>query len=266
MKTYIEFAPDATTTEAATPWDRPRTTNYEDLVLKPELAGRRLRFQVGETWIRIVPAIKQSEHGWMMPIHVLNFEGGRCNHPKTHRKKARSCFEHAYAWMKENHPEGLYSKSNKAGVRLLTDPLSAFWALVEEEGQTVARLFLGSAYDGSRGGAPGLGYEFWKLTRELDEEGKLACDVVAPAEGRLICVEKMQARGAKYPSYTLRLGRQPAPIDALLAKMSPEETAALCPLEKAVRELTPEEEWQCLGRVIAPENVARIRAGMNQAA
>ena len=66
-------------------------------------------------------------------------------------------FDHAYGWVKEHHPESLYCKANKDGVRLLADPMCAFWAILEQEGKTVARLFLGSGYDGSRGGVPGLG-------------------------------------------------------------------------------------------------------------
>jgi len=266
MKTPIEFASIATTTETATPWAQPRKTSYEDLVLKPELAARRLRFPVGQTWLRIVPALKSSAHGWMMAIHALHYEGGRCAHPKTFRRADKCAFDYAYGWLHANHPESLYSKANKAGVRLLTDPLSAFWALLEEEGKTVARLFIGSGYDGSRGGAPGLGYEIWKLTQERDENGNRMVDPIDPAAGRLLCVEKQQPKGAKYPSYALRFGGQPAPVDSLMAKMEPEEIAALCPLEETVKELTEEQEWQCLGKVIAPEHVENIRASLKRAA
>ena len=158
----------------------------------------------------------------MMPIHVLKFEDGRCNHPRTHKRNARSVFDRAYSWMKQNHPDGLYSKANKeGGIRLLSDPMSLFWAIIVREGEKpLARLFLGSGYDGARGGAPGLGYDIWQLTRELDEDGKPVADVTNPAEGRMICVEKTMPKGSRYPSYSLRVGRQPAPIADLLAKMS----------------------------------------------
>ena len=139
-----------------------------------------------------------------------------------------------------------------------------FWAIVVEEGeQPLARLFLGSGYDGSRGGVPGLGYQIWTMTREHDEGGNLVTDAVHPKSGVLLCVDKTQSKSAKYPNYKLRLGRQPAPVDTLLAKMEPEELAALCPLENVVRELTAEEEWHCLAKVVAPETVALIRASLN---
>ena len=50
------------------------------------------------------------------------------------------------------------------------------------------------------------------------------------------------------------------------AKMEADEIAALCPIENVVRELTGEEEWQCLAKVIAPETVALIRASLENAA
>ena len=265
MTTPIEFAPETDATnnnETTTPWATPKASNYEDMVFKPEYQARRLKFPVGNTWLRIAPALKSSVHGWMMPIHALDFEGGRCAHPKTHRRNAKSVFDHAYGWVKEHHPESLYCKANKDGVRLLADPMCAFWAILEQEGKTVARLFLGSGYDGSRGGVPGLGYQLWKMSCEYDENGNLVTDAVHPKNGVLVCVEKTKSQSAKYPSYKLRLGRQPAPVDSLLAKMAPEEVAALCPLEGVVRDLSIEEEWQCLAKVMAPETVALIRASL----
>lgn len=268
MRKLIEFAPSATTTTepSTTLWATPKRITYQDLRIKPEFEARRLRFKEGQNWLRIVPPIKPTDHGWMMPLHVLNFEGGRCNHPKTHQKYAKSCFDAAYGWMKEHQPEGLYTKANKAGARLLTDPGALFWAIIEENGKPVARLFLGSGYDGSRGGAPGLGYEIQKLTKELDENGKFVADVIDPKVGRMICVEKTQPPGAKFPSYSLRRGGQPKPMEALFAEMNPEEVAALCPLDHVARELSEEEEWQCLGKVIAPETVAMIRSDIKIAA
>ncbi|MEI6494184.1 MAG: hypothetical protein WCO94_16690 [Verrucomicrobiota bacterium] len=268
MATNIEFAsPDENNNnETTTPWATPKAGNYEDLVLKPEYAARRLKFQVGQTWMRIVPALKTSVHGWMMPIHSLDYEGGRFAHPKTHRRNAKSVFDHAYIWTKQNHPEGLYSKANKAGIRLLSDPMCLFWAIVVEDGKKpLARLFLGSGYDASRGGVPGLGFQVYKMSREHDENGNLVTDAVHPKNGVLVCVEKTKSQSAKYPNYKLRLGRQTTPVDSLLEKMDPEEVAALCPLENVVRELSSEEEWGCLAKVMAPETVALIRASLKTA-
>ncbi len=75
-------------------------------------------------------------------------------------------------------------------------------------------------------------------------------------------MEKTQPKGAQYPSYSLRVGRQGAPADEAIAKMDEEEVAALVPLEDTIRVLSPEEEWQCLSKVMAPNTVEQIRAGL----
>lgn len=255
----IEFAsPEESNIETLSPWKQPAGNPFEDLVLKPEYAARRLRFPVGQTWFRIVPKLKSSQHGWMLPLHELQFGRGRFAHPRTLNRNAKCVFDQAYAWAKEHIPTALYSKANKDGLRLLADPLSLFWVLVEQEGKTVARLIQHSGYDGSRGGAPGLGHKIWQLCHDRDETGART-DVTSAEGGVLVCVEKNQPTGAKYPSYHLTLGRKPKPIADLLKNMEPSEQAALCPLENVVRELTEEEQWQCLGKLVAPDIFKQIR-------
>lgn len=266
MTTTIEFASPkaATTNERATPWATAAKGNYEDLLLKPEYADRRLRFNNGENWLRILPAFKTSAFGWMLGLHAIEFSGGRFAHPKSLHQGSKSVFDHAYSWLKDRRPEMLYSKANPKGARLLSDPVCAFWALQHDEGAFTARLFLGSGYDGSRGGPQGLGYQIWHASRDRDENGNLTADFVHPENGTLICIERAKSKDAKYPRYTLRPGRQPAPVDALIAKLDSEELRALCPLEQTVRELTSEEEWTCLERVIDPDTVALIRADVEK--
>ena len=260
-KKRIQFtdAANEPSTENTTPWKRAKHSSFKDWILKPEYAARRLTFRPGQTWIRILPPLQGSPHGWMLGIHALEFAEGRFAHPRTLKRNAKSAYDHAYAWAVAEAPQSLYSKTNKAGVRLLANPYAAFWVAVEEEGRMVVRIFLGSAYDGSRGGSPGLGWHFWHLSQEKDEEGNLIADLSHPECGVLVSVEKTQAAGAKYPSYRLRRGRQPARADDMIARMEPEELDALVPLEDVVRVLTPEEEWQCLGTVLSPETVAKIR-------
>lgn len=173
--TRIEFAEqsaDTTTTQTTTtPWKRERESRYQDLVFKPEYADRKLRFPLGQTWMRILPALRVSVNGWMLGIHAIEFEGGRFAHPRTLKGNAKCAFDHAYGWALENCAQSLYSKANKAGVRLLSNPFATFWVAVEEEGRTVARLFFGSAYDGSRGGVAGLGWQIFQMSQQRDEEG-----------------------------------------------------------------------------------------------
>lgn len=257
----IEFnTPSTVTSAGASPW-LPPAKRYQDLILKPEFADRRYTFQPGTTWFRIVPALRGSAMAWMLGVHALQYPGGRHAHPKTITPGTKSAFDHAYAWCKEHKPEALYSKANKGtnAYRLLADPVCLFWMLVEEEGKTVARLLLARGYDGSRGGVPGLGHQIWKLSKELDEDGNPLGNPADPKTGAQICVEKRQSTGTRYPSYTLRMGRVPAPIDDMIAKMEPQEVAALTKLEQVVHLPSEEEEWKLLEQVIDAKTVEMIR-------
>lgn len=256
MKTTIEFE---TTTPGVSPWSSAKKRTRENLVLKPEYSERQLKFEPGITWMRIVPVVKGSAFPWMLELKTIEFEGGRFTHPRSLKSKAPCVFDTAYTWAKKHAPGSLFSKSNPSGVRLLTDPFCAFWAITEEQGHPVAKIFLGSAYDGSRGGVPGLGWRIWSLTQEKDETGQAVANPVDFEQGVMIAVEKKQSPGAKYPSYNLRLGRQPAPMTEIIAKMQPEELAAICPLEHTIRLLTIEEQWECLAKVMSPDHVAAVR-------
>jgi hypothetical protein len=259
---FAEASAGRTTNNNSTPWKRDTQRAYEDLVFKPDYAARRLRFPEGQTWMRILPPLRGSVHGWMLGIHALEFDGGRFAHPRTLTPNAKCAFDRAYTWALEHTPHSLYSKTNKAGLRLLPNPLAAFWVALEEEGRMVARLFLASAYDGSRGGMPGLGWQIWHLSQQHDEDGNLVTDLTHPEKGVLVGVEKTKAPGAKYPGYRLTLGRQPAPADSFIAKMEPEEAAAIVPLEDTIRILSPEEEWRCLSKIVPPENLDLIKSGI----
>lgn len=266
MKNTIEFNTNTTSQTAGSPWSSKNSGDFLELILKPDYESKRLRFSVraGGNWFRIVPGMKASIHGWMMPLHVLSFPGGKVLHPKSLKKSTPSVFDYSYGWMKQHQPEALYSKTNRQGARLLTDPVTLCWVLVEEGGKTVARLLMASGYDGSRGGVPGLGYQIWQASKEMDETGSVVADAIAPEAGLRMCVEKTQPKGAKYPSYNLRVGRQPAPIDPMIAEMDPEEIKALIPLENVVREISEEGQWECLARCLPPSTVAEIRASFGK--
>lgn len=239
-----------------------QSSGFADQILKPEYEARKLRFPMGNTWLRIVPAIAASNHPWMLGLHVQEYSGGRFVAPKTLQKGKKSVFDIAYSYMKNHHQEALFCKANKTGARLLTDPHTLCWVFVEENGKTVSRLLYASGYDGTRGGSQGLGYQIWKAAKEVDEHGKVVANAIDPIAGLKICVEKTQTQGAKYPSYNLRLGRIPAPIGPIIESMEEEEVKALCPIENVVQQLTEEQQWTCLEAYLAKETVAEIRAGM----
>ena len=262
--TTIEFNDSSTDLITCTsPWASSGKGTYQDKILKPEFATHRYKFPVGTTWFRVVPALKNSNKGWMLGIHSIDYSGGRHCHPKSIVPGVKSMADHSYAWCKEHRENALYSKSNRNGYRLLADPVCLFWMLTEIDGKIVARLLLESGYDGSRGGTPGLGHQIWKLSQEKDEEGNRIGNPADPETGAQICVEKKQIPGARYSSYTAKMGRVPAPISEMLGKMDAEEAAALTPLEKVIHIPSEEEEWQLLENVIDPETIREIRQSMH---
>lgn len=246
------------------PWDRKGSDGFQDLILREEFRPKRLRFEVGQTWLRIVPAFASSPYGWMLGVHSLSVPGAVFAHPKTLKPNKRSAFDDAYTWLRENEPTELYSKTNKAGVRLLSDPVCVFWSLVETNGRYVARLVQASGYDGSRGGSPGLGNQILRLTQRRDETGELMAEPVHPERGVLIAVTKTKPPGAKYPSYSLTVGRQPTPMDAILDQVEPAEFEAIRPLEEVVNELSAEQELELLAQVLKPHHYDGFRASLRR--
>jgi hypothetical protein len=248
----------------ASPWSEPPRAAFHDEILKTEFEERRLQLPIGETWMRIVPAQEGSAHSWLLPVRALSYTGGRFAHPKTLRPNAKSAYDNAYSWLSKNRPELLFSKTNKSAARLLTDPIALFWVVVDLGGGPVLRLFQASGYDGSRGGVPGLGFQIWRMTRQLEDPDGSYTDAVDPEIGVQICVEKIQPSGAKYPTYRVRRGLNPAPVDPIIERLAAEERAALVPLENVVRELTDEEQWERLGRTLPRAVVAEIRTSLGR--
>lgn len=256
---------DADNNNKNNPWQRPKADPFRDLILKEEFRSRRLRFYAGQTWLRIVPAFASSPFGWMLGVHSLSVPGVLFAHPKTLKQNARSAFDHAYAWLKENDPAALYSKSNKEhGIRLLSDPFCVFWALVENNGRYVARLVQASGYNGCRGGVQGRGNQVLQRVQLTDETGALMAEPVHPERGVLIAVTKSKPHGTKYPAYTLSVSRQPAPMEAILEKTDPAEFEAIRPLEDVIHEVSEDEEWDFLTKVLQPQHLAGLRATLQR--
>jgi len=259
----IEFASPSASGESSTaPWHTASNGTFQDLIIKPEFAVRRYKIPTGATWFRIVPALRPSTKGWMLGVHALSYEGGQHIHAKTIKPGAKSVFDAAYQWCKNNCPESLFSKANKDGYKLLANPVCLFWILVEEGGKVVSRLVLASGYDRSRGGNDGLGHQILKKVQERDEHGSLVANPVDAEAGLQFGIEKTLSQGSRYPNYTLKIGRVPAPMSELLAKMDPLEIAALAPLEDIVHLPSEEEEWKLLEKVIDPATVSKIRAAL----
>jgi hypothetical protein len=264
MKKLVEFASpeDLRKIRGSSPWASNQQGSYTDSLLRPEYASRKLQFQLGKTWIRIVPSIKTTSFDWMMGVQALAYKGGRHAHPKT-LGAGKSAFDQAYTWFSANKPDLLFSKTNRDGYRLLSDPVSVFWALVEESGRPVSRIFVGSAYDGSRGGAQGLGCQIYRLVKDLADEPNPLADPVDPENGVMICIEKMQPAGAKFASYSLRLGSNPSPMSGHINRMAEEELAVLCPIENTIQILSEDEEYRRLAKIgIDSDTLSAIRSSV----
>lgn len=267
MKKEIKWSSDDDANSSSTninPWERPKSDSFNDLILKEEFRSRRMQFDLGQTWLRIVPAFASSPFGWMLGVHALKAPGAIFPHPRTLKSNARSAYDHAYAWLKENDPTALFSKNNRDGIRLLADPVSLFWALVEKNGRYEAKLVQASGYDGSRGGVAGFGHQIFALTKRIDETGELMSEPVHPERGVLISVTKTKPHGAQYPTYGLTVGRQPAPMSAILEKTDPTEFEAIRPLEEVVNLVSEEDEWEFLSQVLKPHHVDGLRASLSK--
>ena len=256
MRIPIEFA----SPDDAKPTLPEGKTRYDDSLLMPEFSRFKMLFGTGDTWLRIVPPIKGSAYPWHIIARTHNYEGGRHTHPGTLDKRD-SVFDRAYAWIKANMPKALFSKANKDGIRLLTDPVVVFWMLTDIAGKPVPRLFVASGYDGSRGGVPGLGHQIVRAVAAATVPGTQG--PVDPDGGVMICVAKTAPAGGRFPSYSVRLGNDPVPIRPILDRMDQGEFDRLRPLEQTIRLLDPEDEWQRLERTgLAPDAIARIRGSM----
>ena len=166
-----------------------------------------------------------------------------------------------HRWCLKHQPESLYSNHNPQGFKLLADPVSVFALFVEmQEKPTVAvKWVVAGAYNGCRGGVAGLGHLVWKVFQEKDEDGKLIANPSDPQTCPNLVVERVQPKGAKYPSYSLQLGRSPSPVGDWLSRMDPAELEIFRPLEEVVYIPMPEEEWKLFENVVPSAQVTKIR-------
>lgn len=258
----IEFAnPKDLIAAAGSPWASPLKSTFADLVLKPEYRNRICRFPIGSTTVRVLPPLAGSTREWMLGGHVIRYPGGQHLHVRSLQPGCPSVFDLAYRWCLKHQPESLFGKHNPQGYKLLADPVSVFGVLVERQDSraVTAQWVVAGAYDGSRGGVAAFGHLAWKAFQEKDDAGKLIADPSDPETCPHLVVERVQPKGARYPSYSLRLGRSPSPIGDWLSRMEETELEVLRPLEFVVHIPDSDEEWKLLENVMPPELVARIR-------
>jgi hypothetical protein len=260
VKNKIEFTPTSASGQQKAPWDRAARSPYEDLIFKSGFVGLKLNLENGLNWIRVVPALGGSDE-WMTHVTAVTMHHGRFPHPCTFQEGDKSIFEKAYRWIVANAPDKLYNRDQPKGHRLLCDSLCAFWCLLENKtGGVQAKLFLGSSRKASGKIEAGLGRRIWHIMTEPDPDVDVISDPLDPERGTMICIDKSQAPGAKYPVYHLRVGRQPSPIQEMLNRMDPSEFEALCAIENTIRKLTDDEQYEQLVRVVGADTAAEIRS------
>jgi hypothetical protein len=235
---------------------------YDDWVLRPEYQPRKFTFPKGQTCIRILPALAGTT-GWMYEIAVLAHPNGQHLHPKsfkaTGKAKGKSAFDICYSWLRANKPDVLFNKDNPEGFRLLPSPMAICWILVEIEGEMMAKLFAGSAYDGgAAGGNCGVAHQLFKAASELGQTG--GHDAAHAEHGVQIIVEKSTPHGSKYPTYQMTRSGMEAPISRYLERMDETEIDAICPLDEVLRRVEAEEEWELLAKVVGEELRDEVRS------
>lgn len=260
-KNIIKFGPTSSEPLKA-PWKQTVRPAHEDLIFKDGLT--KLNLVKGANWVRIVPPLMEAEN-WMTYVPVVEMGHGRFVHPSAFRENAKSAFDLAENWYKANAPEELNSRDNPSGHRFRRRSQAACWCLIENKaGGVNARLFLGSTFEGGgqNGGPAGLGHRIWEMLTEPDPDVDAIAEPMHPLTGTTLCIEKEQEKGARYPVCHLRLGRRVSPIQDLLDRMEPAEFAKLCPVDQTRRELSEEEEWVHLGRVIGVKMADLIRSSV----
>lgn len=251
-------------------WMRPERSHYNDLILLPEFRDKRLVIPIGSSSIRVAPALFGSSRGCMLGVHTLYYKGGRHAHVRTLDPAGTSVFDLTYKWLEINQPESLFTEKNRRGYKLLALPMYAFWVVVDKRAKkgaaakTVPRLAVLDGYDASSwGGVSGLGAQIRRLIYNWDEQREGIASPLDRAEGPRLHIERIQAKGTRYPRYKIRPGRVPAPMDDELDRMDAEDLDALCPLEDVIHIPNAEEEWKLLEAVVPAYLIRRIRDSLH---
>jgi hypothetical protein len=228
-------------------------SKWQDETYRPEYRGIQMKFNVGMNWVRVLPPIKPSTSGWIHQFRRYSDKDGRFPafvDPTCFGEP--SIFEQARHWLRKAHPELCYNKNNPGGFRLYPQDRGILWVLdtVAEPGRMV-RLLNVSMYDGSRGGAQGLGSQIATLAASVDTEPgsptlnqSIYGDISDPEAGRLVGIDRSATKAAEYTTYSIKIGSAVNKLD--LDKATDEETCLLCPLEKVLKSPTSEEQHNFL--------------------
>lgn len=199
-----------------------------------------------------------AESHWLLQIPALLHANGHHCHPRVIKAGAESAYDLAYKQMKEKYPTRLFSRANKAGIRLLPPPLSACWAVVDDDNGIRLCLLQASFYDGKGGASSSSGNTICSHVLEAGEDTTLPGHPLNHMDGTSIFVERSVAEIPNSRVTASAFRRTAARLQALLDKVTDVEYNALCPIEKSIRILEPEEEWRLLSKVVGADLVDEI--------
>lgn len=240
MKNNIEWATPATATTADLTASKSGGQKYQDLRLKDEFADLAVKHRVGTEWFRILPAmtIGGQTHPEGAAFKSAEIDGVRY----AFDGKAERAIWAAFNFLRSNPTRLAAIKGS------LPKEQAALWAIrVEKDREKGTQelslgILIGSAYDGSRGGAPGLIRNLIDLIVESDEAGK-TIDPLNPAAGLLFGITKTAAAAAgQYASYRAKLGVSPAPLADYFGALTEEQRGRVsCGIQETIRMATGEE-------------------------
>jgi hypothetical protein len=253
MKKVIEFQePKLTTAELVARWPGPRI-RFEDQILKPEFSDAKAKLPEGTCTIRVLPPIKHSAH-WWMPIDALTYSGGQHAHPRTldPEANARSVFDEATNWFKQQAPKALYTKSTGKGFKLWTSPMAACWLLVTNGGRTDLKLLLASAFPGMTARKSGLAHQLKEFVIQnkhlLNPDAKCAIEMT-----------RSLPQGSKYLETEFKLLDSDHTLNECMADLPSEQIRMVCPIEQTIRKMDQDDEWQLLVKAIGNQWTDKIR-------
>lgn len=224
-----------------TPTQQKSNTRFEyDRHITPE--AKTLKFvPKGESWVRILPKMKQSQHmGWMYPFEVYRFPVTLNNkkssfaiaHPKVKDDSQTVCLiDQVRYYLSKNNPDWIQTKANRHGFcSFRSTPVTALNMLVytprEGGGHDLQYKIWTPSYNDGEYGKKGIGYQIKEYSDTLQHS------IAHSQHGRMIKITQVQADG--YIDYQFTPGNE-KPINDLLSEMDQEEIDAIIPLEDIVR-------------------------------
>ncbi len=252
MKKLIEFQEsNSDTPSVISRWTKPKN-QFDDLILTPEYRDAKAKLLEGTSTLRVLPAIKDSEH-WLLPIDALIYSGGQHAHPQSIKPNSRSVFDLARTWFKQHASKALYTRSAGKGFKLWTQPMAACWLLVTHDGRTDLKLLVASAFAGTKDRKPGLAYQLMEFVQKHRE-------LLDPESMCELQITRSMPENSEYLETEFQLNQSDRSLNECIAELPAEQIAMVCPVEQTIRQFDQDEEWKLLEKAIGSQWTDKIRS------